>query len=457
MRPDVRENMRTLMIAAGVLLAAGNAAADMPRGTYEIIEPTWEPSAEVSSRLVYLKRCPPAGCAVHFASQNDSRTGASTIVPSGTSLVGPFTQPDAVWNDLMACARRVFAPFNIGVTDVDPGNVPHFLNIIGGRPQDIGKSANVGGVAPFSCREIPNAISFTFDVYGPDALTLCWTAAQEVAHAFGLDHQFLVQDPMTYLGGSLPKMFQDVDSACGEFSQRACECGRTTQNSYRWILGMFGPGEPTPPEVAILSPTQGKKVQPGFKVRVTANDDVAIDRVELHVNGQLATMTKLKVAGVYELVAPQLPQGTLELEARAFDVQETPASDTITIQLGPPCTQSGGCTGTDVCVEGLCVPGPGQPGGLGAICQHDTECLSRVCADGGEPLKHCVEPCNLNNPNTCPNDFTCAPAGDIGFCWPTPGGGCCDTGGSPHGALLLGLGVFALAGRPRRRGRARGR
>src|SRR5205814_6592448 len=111
----------------------------------------------------------------------------------------------------------------------------------------------------------------------PDADQSCWTAAQEVAHTFGLDHEFLQKDPMTYIQGDTPKRFRDVDADCGELATRACACaGRPKQNSYRLIVGKFGPGAPTPPDLMVISPTDGKTIQPGFRVSAKATDDVRI-------------------------------------------------------------------------------------------------------------------------------------------------------------------------------------
>jgi hypothetical protein len=242
-------------------------------------------SNAVSSRLVFLHRCQQGGgCPVKFGTVDDSRTDTSSIV-SGQRIIGEFTQSDEVWKATVECVKTTFAPFNIQITDQDPGsNTPHFENIVGGKPTDLGRSdlQNAGGVAPFTCGEVPNAIVYTFDVYGADAEQLCWTSAQEVAHAFGLDHEFLQKDPMTYIQGDLPKRFRDQSSECGELDARSCGCpNRPKQNSYRMIVGLFGPGAPTPPEVTFNSPSDGKEIQPGFRAVIKAVDEVRVVKVAL--------------------------------------------------------------------------------------------------------------------------------------------------------------------------------
>src|SRR5690606_34079819 len=98
----------------------------------------------------------------------------------------------------VACVKETFAPFDITITEQDPGDMPHFEALFGGKPSDINDDPSFGntiGLSPFDCGEIPNSIVFIFDATGPDPLTQCWTAAQEIAHSFGLEHLFLQKDP----------------------------------------------------------------------------------------------------------------------------------------------------------------------------------------------------------------------------------------------------------------------
>jgi hypothetical protein len=326
-----------------VLLAAAPAAAEPRRPiAIDVARRVAPPAAAVSSRLIYMHRCPMNGCPVMEGTDDDSRTNTSSIA-QGTKTIGAFRQNQAVWDAMMACMRKTYAPFDIAITDVDPGSVPHFEHMLGGAPTDLRDDiSNAGGVAPFNCAEIPNAISYTFDVYGPDPDQLCWTAAQETAHAFGLEHETNQLDPMTYLGSAVPnKRFQVTDSQCGEFAPRLCRCGGTTvQSSYRKIVTLFGPGVPTAPDVAIKAPASGVRVQPHFVTKVNASDDVAIERVELYIDGTKAGEAK---TAPYWITAPDgIEEGPHTVEARALDIQLTPASVSIDVELGPPCTASRG-------------------------------------------------------------------------------------------------------------------
>jgi MYXO-CTERM domain-containing protein len=113
----------------------------------------------------------------------------------------------------------------------------------------------VGGVSPFTedCGVIPNSIVFTFaGVYGSAYRDICETAAQEVSHSFGLDHEYQCKDPMTYLSGCGDKAFQDNLERCGEYSARTCWCGGTTQNSVAMLRERLGPRE-TPDNDDVLA------------------------------------------------------------------------------------------------------------------------------------------------------------------------------------------------------------
>src|SRR4029079_18288647 len=103
----------------------------------------------------------------------------------------------------------------------------------------------------------------TRDAYGTSAglpEEICEIAAQEIAHAFGLDHEFLASDPMTYLDFNGLKRFQNVDAQCGEYAARTCGLPGTgvlcsqRQNSVALLTQRVGLGDAIAPTVAITSP-----------------------------------------------------------------------------------------------------------------------------------------------------------------------------------------------------------
>jgi hypothetical protein len=172
---------------------------------------------------------------------NHAATNRTSIVAQ-TSHVPAWEVDDDDWNAIVDCVRGQFAPFAIQVTDRDPGEQPHIESVVAGRPTQVGLPSGVGGVAPFAedCSVIPEAVVFTFaELYGSDYQLVCEVIAQEVAHAFGLDHEYDCRSNLSYLrrdpvtGDSCgKKSFLDVDVACGEFRTRDCACGRPAQNSF---------------------------------------------------------------------------------------------------------------------------------------------------------------------------------------------------------------------------------
>lgn len=442
--------MRALLIT---FLLASPAFAEKPKPMVVPVAPLVPNpfAAPPTSRIVYMHRCGPGGCTINAGSPDNSRTNTSQIASANTTI-GAFTQSDEVWKKMVLCVKATFAPFDIQITETDPGlNVEHYEHVVGGKPTQLDPQlTNAGGVASFRCGGIDNAMNFTFDVYGGDADTLCWTAAQEIAHGFGLEHELDPKDPLTYLEGYLPKRFQAAPAQCGEGVPRICACTGGMQSSYQHILDMFGPGTPTPPMVTIRAPSAGKTVQPKFVTRVSVIDDSGIDHVELIIDGSKVTESYMDP---YTMVAPAdaIPEGPHQMEVRAYDVAGAPASAMIDITMGPPCTASKGCTDPDVCVAGVCLPGPDAPGGLGYDCTASSECISRNCVkDEGSSVGHCVEACDPSVEGVCPNGFECLPGGSSGVCWPTASGGCCDAGGSPGGPLMLTFGVLVIVLRPRR-------
>src|SRR5689334_5748445 len=65
-----------------------------------------------SSRIIFVRRCPIAGCVVKFGPADDSRSDISQI-SDGDRVIGAFTQGDAVWNAMMDCIKATYAPFDI--------------------------------------------------------------------------------------------------------------------------------------------------------------------------------------------------------------------------------------------------------------------------------------------------------------------------------------------------------
>jgi len=433
------------------------------------------PTPAVNSNVIFLNRCA-SGCLVRFGQSDSINDTWQLNVGSGT--LQPFQYGDTAWGQVVACVRDVFSPFNVQITDVDPGTAAHFEIMIAGRPADLGFGSGIGGIAPFDCSQsyIPNALVFDFaNVWQGNVDEICATAAQEIAHAWTMDHVTEPSDPMTYNPYSGVRYFKDgvlCGSDCINPSTQqldpngvapltgaqctnnvhVCSCHQstTTQNDVSIITTLFGAGTLTPPTVTIDSPTSGAVVQPGFAVHASVSDADGVGKAELRVDGTLAqTLT----AAPFAFTAPTtLAGGAHHVEVEGYDTHGAHATAAIDVMV-VPCTQPSDCPkATDTCVGGRCVPGPGTTGGLGQPCTANTDCASGMCASDGTQ-QVCVESC-VPGMNQCPSGFGCAMTGaSQGVCFPGfddgSGGLCSTTTGGPI-SLGLVLAAFVFIRRRRR-------
>jgi uncharacterized protein (TIGR03382 family) len=425
---------------------------------------------------------------VHYGNP-DARTDRSDL---GQGTLSEFSGSSSEWTQIMHCMTDIMSQFNIQVTDQDPGSTPHFEVMVAGSASQILGSGSQGvlGVADFLCQSpgncgsgyIPNALVFDFandwPQYGGGVSEICGTAAQEIAHAWSLDHTTPSTDPMTYNQyPSNPSSLHYQDNApCGSDCQGGqspfgLQCsgqnhtcmssGQSTQDEVQTILGLFGPnngGAPdtTAPSVAITAPGDGATVMPGFAVSANITDDTAVQTVELRIDNQL--VGGALTSAPWAWTAPgSLGAGSHNVEVTGYDAAGNSAKDAVDVTIGSMCTDS--CMDPNqVCVNGHCEDGPSMPGGLGSTCTDSSDCASGTCASDGQGHMYCVDTCDPAN-DACPSGFTCMAAGSTGVCWPGAdtgngdGGktGGCNTGGGGSGPILLGLGFAALLFKRRRR------
>jgi len=455
--------MRRAVVALLLLPAA--AHAERPRDVMVYQPGHATTNAAVTSNVIFLNRCA-SGCTVHQGGTDNSTTDTSTI--GGGDLVA-FGCSDAVWTQVVQCMQDVFSPFNVVITDQDPGTTTHLEIMIAGSPQNIGLPANVGGIAPFHCENYQsNALVFDFaNVWSCDVNEICATAAQEIAHTWSLDHSTVAADPMTYFSYAGRRYYQNMAEQCGsdcvggkgplpgetcsgsQDQDHACYCtGQQTENPYQEILALFGAGTPTPPTVMITSPGNNANVQPGFPVDVTVTSPYGP-----------ATMASISVDGgapdtltsqPFDFNAPTtLAQGTHTVVATGYDPHGVTATAMIQVVIGKPCSKPSDCPNeTDTCIGGRCVPGTMAPGGLGTACTNSSMCADGNCQSDGTN-GYCTEPCMKGQ---CPSGFGCLTQGSAstGICWPNYEDGS-DAG--PGAPLGLGLGLTGALVLMRRRKR----
>jgi uncharacterized protein (TIGR03382 family) len=157
---------------------------------------------------------------------NDSAADTSSIVTSRTSIPA-WDIDEEGWQETVDCMKGMFSRFDVVVTDVEPSaSVPHIEAVFAGGGADlIGLDDTVAGISPFAtdCSIVETSVVFTFtEATGYYPQLACEIMAQEVAHSYGLDHQLLAEDPMSYLEYVEDRSFQNAVSECGEYDSRPC-------------------------------------------------------------------------------------------------------------------------------------------------------------------------------------------------------------------------------------------
>ena len=462
-------------------------AVDTPMTAYAT------PYAQVSP-MIYLDRCQPS-CII-TKGNNDARSNMSSIPANSTSTISEFrnivgmtgTAADTEWAAVVQCVKEVYSPYNVTVTDQPPGGGQAFHKaIVGGVPGEIGFKDDILGVAPLSsdCSAIDNVISFTFANQHPGAvgaanerlLNICWTVAQESAHAYGLDHEFTFpnssltpshsacNDPMTYrmdCGGQ--KFFRNEIATCGETSSRPCKCG-ANQNSHVKILSVFGPGTPITgaPSIMLTDPLDGAMLNRG--VSAMAASKRGVSRVELFFNGfkwaevpgvQFGVKGQPSPSPYTVVVPPMLPNSIVDIKMIAYDdLGASTESAMVTVTKGAPCDSAASCAPGQKCEAGRCFWDP-PVGEIGDDCTYTQFCKSGICT-GTSDQQICTQNCLPGVADSCPSGLECVMSSpNAGLCFFGASGGCCSVDRSGRAwwvQLALAAAVLAYVSRRRRRRR----
>jgi uncharacterized protein (TIGR03382 family) len=341
--------MQMRWLLGGLLISTSALAEPATDLAIPVVPTTNATAARAQSRTIYLNR---TGVTLS-PGPNDSQTQTSSLVSARTQIPA-WSASASLWADTVSCLRDTFAPFDVTLTETDPGAAPHIEAVFGGHGSMLGLPANVAGVSPMrtDCAVIENSIAFTFtDVIPQNAQVACAVMAQEIAHSYGLDHELLAPDPMSYLPYSGHRTFQDQVASCGESSARPCgipgyQACRPDQNSYQLLverLGAAGTGDVAAPSLAITSPSDGESLEAGFVIAADISDDVAVKSATLSIDGTVvATRT---VAPWTFAETDNLEPGPHELEIAATDGTNV-STQTITVDIiSPPnVAQALGCS-----------------------------------------------------------------------------------------------------------------
>lgn len=492
-----RASLAAFILAASLASrASADVASRIPPGQGEIVflppPPSGEepPAPAVVSPIIYLERCK-GGCTIHKTGVDDSRTLSSQI-PMGAATDYSLSEfensagqtgaaADAEWAEVVQCIREVYSPYAVQVTDVKPTSPTYHVNVVAGIAPQLGLPSVYLGVSPgVGCNPIDNRITYTFaNAHGGSGArrvhNLCWTASQETAHTYSLDHAYqyadtrsACNDPMTYrtdCGGQ--KFFRNESATCGENTPRPCKCG-VNQNSHLTLLSVFGPATPitAPPTITVSQPAQGAQIAAGSVVLATASSPRGIKSLELWLNGHkwgnpiqgAAFGADGQPETTYSIPIPSnVPDGVIDIVVKAKDdIDITTAAPTITVTKGAPCATADTCAAGQRCDAGRCLWDPAV-GEIGETCSFPEFCLSGLCS-GTATEQICTQSCITGVSDSCPAGFTCLETSpNKGICWVegAGGGGCCSASNdtAAQGAFAA-LGLALVLRRRRRPARA---
>jgi hypothetical protein len=467
--------LAALAAVASLVSVASPARADdtPPRTrplTIQAMTPIPERSGDAAavgdvSNILFLNRC--AGGCTYYQSTgtlsnslahqtwlggdfNDGGVGSGAI---GQEYNFPeFPYGDASWDAVVACVQETYRPYNVVVTDVDPGStVAHHDAVVAGDPSHLGLPDSIGGVGPLygsngTCEAHDNTVSFTFaNVWGDDPIFICSVIAQESAHGFGLEHAFNCSDPLTYLNACGRQFFRNEAVPCGEFTERPCSCtggGASRQNTHTRLLNIFGPNPVPmdPPTVTLSQPANGATVQQQFTIAASGSDVRGLGKAEVLFNGyEWMEAEAERGQSLFVFTAPEnLPDGVIDVEVRVYNDLETVYGGRVaTVTKGAPCTTADTCLTGQRCDAGKCLWDP-PAGALGDECAFDQYCTSGICRGT------CTLGCNPSVTGDCPAEYEClGQTQNEGFCFAaSEAGGCCSVADDGR----LGLGVLAQLG-----------
>ncbi|MEM9073899.1 MAG: hypothetical protein AAGE52_35735 [Myxococcota bacterium] len=206
-------------------------------------------------RVVYLNR----EGAILTGGTDDSTQNVSSIVRDveGERLEFPaFSSSLTRWRQIVDCVRDRFEPYDVTIVDQRPVERGYVMVMIGGRAMMLGEDhdhghARIGGLAPYNGDMILDPVVMVFSTQLRNlAREVCEVAAQEIAHAYGLDHTYDCRDLMTYRRRcGRRRWFVDEDMRCGEGEARDCHhTNFPTQNSHQRIIRAVGARPEEAPE-----------------------------------------------------------------------------------------------------------------------------------------------------------------------------------------------------------------
>lgn len=386
--------------------------------------------------------------------------GQSNAPQNSTSLInlGSLQYPAMDWSrfggkeaGVKAITKEVkilYQEFAVTVVTERPTSGDYTMCMIGGTGQNCAGGGAAIGVAPLDCRNgNKNDIVLIFGakIQSTSPKQIAFVIAHELGHSFGLEHVKSNKDIMYYAlnPNTCCWTSSEIDAAHANGM-----CKNDPQDAKKVLAKNIGVGEgdKIKPLVWWQHPAPGAVLPSDFTFSVAANDNYAIHKVNLYVDG--VKKEELSISP-YTTAVTGLSDGEHTLKVEVFDGNvANKVEQEITVTVDSTCVKNGSCYA-------------GQAG-AGLRCATGGDCLTGACAldDKGDGV--CSVSCTqAKDWEPCPEGLTCQQAGGGGgfYCAAAKSftvdaveqGGCAVTGRAPATGLPLLLALIGLVLSVRRR------
>lgn len=167
---------------------------------------------------------------------DDATTNTAALDMART--LAPWT--GTATSEILDCMEAGLAPFNIRVTDVDPGTTPHHETVFTSDVYWYGAGAKSLATV---CQAGTNSVTFAFGPLASEpAQAICDIALASFAiNVAQLSYTTDCHDIVSQQTGCGPKTWASTPVPCGDDSPQPCFCGGTEQSSLDRMLAVFGP------------------------------------------------------------------------------------------------------------------------------------------------------------------------------------------------------------------------
>jgi len=233
--------VRIALVVAGLAACKGGAGPDaMPPDLGDA------GACTSGTHLLYLAQ----GGGSYSPGATDARANTAEVLPGTAAVdVQPYPWAPVRWDNMVLCVKNGLAPFDVQVTEDDPGTADHWEMVLTTSSHSMGLADGLWTASPLTCGLIPDGISFIFaGTLGTSSELSCMAVLSEFGHLQGLEHVIACDDVMGEEPGcdleDPGRSYTDKDAHCGITGPTSCMCDRgpaETQNSWQGMIDALGP------------------------------------------------------------------------------------------------------------------------------------------------------------------------------------------------------------------------